>query len=110
MVERLCHIERLEPAARQVVDEMIVERRWTIDEIVAALREVAGEATPSRAAVGNYVKRMRERAGEPRPTLERRLDSVIAHLDAIGATLDELSRAIGEGNPPARPITRDRTL
>ena len=93
-MSRPSKIQRLEPSARAVVDDMIAEGRWTIDEIRAALRQVAGDATPSRAAVGAYVKRVRERAGEPQPTLERRLDAIVARLNTIGETLAALEQAM----------------
>lgn len=56
---RPSNITRLDPAIKQAVDTAVREGRATIDEIVALVEGLGGEA--SRSSVGRYVKNARER-------------------------------------------------
>lgn len=52
-------ITQLDPAIKSAVDTAVREGRATINEIVAMVNELGGDA--SRSAVGRYVKNARER-------------------------------------------------
>lgn len=53
-------IQLLDRSVREELDRMVRDGGFTIDQIVARLRELSGKKSPGRSAVGVYMKRARE--------------------------------------------------